>query len=346
LPQCSGGLETAKIETFSRQRFAMRVFRGIPARADRPLALTIGNFDGVHLGHQAMLQRLAVAARSRNVPTAVMTFEPQPQEFFAPDQAPARLTSLREKLELLREFALDRVYVARFDYRFAQLSPGDFIERILIDGLAVQWLLVGDDFRFGARRGGDLATLKRAGTRFGFEVEAMHSVAVRGQRVSSTAIRASLEAGELDAARTLLGRPYAIHGRVVRGDSLGAKLGYPTANVQLSRLRSPLAGIFVVEVEGLAQGALPGVASLGVRPTIKSGGAPTLEVHLFDFDRAIYGQRIAVRFLRKLRDEERYASIDELRAQIGRDVTAARDFFRSRAAMEPTASLLNATRNG
>jgi len=310
----------------------MRVFRGIPARADTPIALTIGNFDGVHLGHRAMIARLSEAARSRGLPVAVMTFEPQPQEFFAPDKAPARLTSLHEKLGLLRQCGIARAYVCRFDYAFAQLTADDFVSHILRDGLAVKWLLVGDDFRFGARRAGDLAYVKSMARQAGFEVEAMASVAAAGARVSSTAIRACLEEGDLDGARHLLGRRYEISGRVVDGDKLGAKIGYPTANVQLKRLKAPLSGIFVVEVEGLGVVPLPGVASLGVRPTVKERGRPTLEVHLFDFDERIYGKRISVRFLEKIRNERKFADLDTLTEQIRRDADLARGFFDRRAA--------------
>jgi riboflavin kinase/FMN adenylyltransferase len=305
----------------------MQVFRGIPARADTPIALTIGNFDGVHLGHRAMIARLSEVARSRGLPATVMTFEPQPQEFFAPDQAPARLTSLREKLELLRQCEVARVYVCRFGYAFAQLTADEFVTHVLRDGLAVKWLLVGDDFRFGARRAGDLGHLKSMAPQAGFDVEAMASVVVAGARVSSTAIRTCLEKGDLDGARRLLGRRYAISGRVVDGDKLGAKIGYPTANVQLKRLKAPLSGIFVVEVEGLGPAPLPGVASLGVRPTVKERGRPTLEVHLFDFDERIYGKRITVRFLEKLREEQKFSDLDELVAQMRRDAAAARDYF-------------------
>ena len=305
----------------------MRVFRGIPARAGTPIALTIGNFDGVHPGHRAMIARLSEAALSRGLPAAVMTFEPQPQEFFAPDQAPARLTSLREKLELLRQCGVAGVYVCRFDYAFAQLTADDFVRRVLRDGLAVKWLLVGDDFRFGARRAGDFAHLKSMAPQAGFDVEAMGSVVVAGARVSSTAIRACLEMGDLDGARRLLGRRYAITGRVVDGDKLGTKIGYPTANVQLKRLRAPLSGIFVVQVEGLGPAPLPGVASLGVRPTVKERGRPTLEVHLFDFDDRIYGKRITVRFLQKLREEQKFTDLDSLVTQMRLDATAAREYF-------------------
>ena len=305
----------------------MRVIRGIPARADVPIALTIGNFDGVHLGHRAMIARLTEVARRHGLPVAVMTFEPQPQEFFAPDQAPARLTTLHEKLEILRDSTVDRVYVCRFDYAFAQLSANEFVSRILHDGLAVRWLLVGDDFRFGARRAGDFTLLRALASQSGFKVEAMTSVVAAGERVSSTAIRGRLEKGDLGGAQQLLGRPYSISGRVVDGDKLGAKIGYPTANVQLKRSKAPLSGIFVVEVDGLGPAPLPGVASLGVRPTVKERGRPTLEVHLFDFDGRIYGRRIGVRFLKKLRDEQKFAGIDALVAQMDRDAEQARQFF-------------------
>ena len=305
----------------------MRVFRGIPARADVPIALTIGNFDGVHLGHRAMIARLTEVARLHGLPIAVMTFEPQPQEFFAPDQAPARLTSLHEKLESLRDCGVDRVYVCRFDYAFAQLTANEFVTRILHDGLAVRWLLVGDDFRFGARRAGNFTLLKAMASPSGFAVEAMTSVVAVGERVSSTAIRGRLEKGDLRGAQHLLGRPYSITGRVVDGDKLGAKIGYPTANVQLKRSKAPLSGIFIVEVDGLGPAPFPGVASLGVRPTVKESGRPTLEVHLFDFNGRLYGRRIGVRFLKKLRDEQKFDSIDALVAQMDRDAAAARDYF-------------------
>ena len=310
----------------------MRVFRGIPAWADVPIALTIGNFDGVHLGHRAMIARLKEVAYRQGLPVAVMTFEPQPQEFFAPDQAPARLTSLHEKLEILRDCGVDRVYVCRFDYAFAQFDADDFVSRILRDGLAVRWLLVGDDFRFGARRSGDFTLLKALGARSEFDVEAMTSVVAFGERVSSTAIRGRLQAGDLSGAQQLLGRPYSITGRVVDGDKLGAKIGYPTANVQLKRAKASLSGIFVVEADGLGPVPLPGVASLGVRPTVKERGRQTLEVHLLDFQGRIYGQRISVRFLKKLRDEQKFAGIDALVAQMDRDAEQARQYFALRIA--------------
>jgi riboflavin kinase/FMN adenylyltransferase len=305
----------------------MRISRTIPARASIPVALTIGNFDGVHRGHQAMLARLAEAARRLKVSPCVMTFEPHPREFFAPDQAPTRLTSLREKLELLAQFGVERVQICRFNYEFAKTAPEEFITRILWHGLAPRWILVGDDFRFGARRAGDLSMLKQAEAECGFRVHAMHSVMVDGERVSSTQVREALAAGNLLRAEHLLGRPYSISGRVVSGDRLGRKLGWPTANVLMKHNRPPLAGIFAVEVHGIDGRVLPGVASLGVRPTVAHDARPSLEVHLLDFEREIYGVHLRVDFLHKFRDVEKYADVEALRRQIAVDVDNARDYF-------------------
>jgi riboflavin kinase / FMN adenylyltransferase len=306
----------------------MRITRGIPAAATSPVALTIGNFDGVHLGHRAMLDELARAARRLDVPSCVMVFEPQPREFFAPDRAPARLTSLREKLELLSHSGVDRAHVCRFNYAFAQIAAQDFIERVLVGGLGVRWLQVGDDFRFGSRRAGDFEMLKREAPRLGYEVQALPSVMVEGIRVSSTAVRDALAAGDCARAARYLGRPYSISGRVVRGDQLGRTLGYPTANVQLKHNSPPLEGIFVVEVHGAREGAVRGAASLGVRPTVKAqGAAAVLEVYLFDFNEDIYGRHLRVNFLHKLRDEEKYADLDTLKRQIARDVENAKAYF-------------------
>lgn len=305
----------------------MRVTRGIPVAADSATALTIGNFDGVHLGHQAMLADLVRAARERRLRACVMTFEPHPREFFAPDQAPARLTSLREKLELLAKHGIDRVHVCRFNYELAQISAQDFVDRVLVRGLGVRWLLVGDDFRFGARRAGNFVTLKQAAPRAGFDVEAMESVILDGERVSSTAVRAALAAGDLTRAARLLGRFYSISGRVVRGDGLGRKLGFATANVQMKHNRPPLTGIFAVEVSGIDDNVLRGAASLGVRPTVKQQGRPVLEVHLLDFEQELYGRHLRVDFLHKFRDEEKYADLATLTRQIALDVENARRYF-------------------
>jgi riboflavin kinase/FMN adenylyltransferase len=305
----------------------MRISRGLPAAAEGPTAFTIGNFDGVHLGHEAMLDELTRAARRLSVPACVLTFEPHPREFFAPDKAPTRLTSLREKLELLAGCGVDRVHICRFNYAFAQIAADEFIDRILVRGLGARWVLVGDDFRFGARRAGDFVMLKQAAPRFGFEVAALPSVTLEGKRVSSTAVRSALAAGELDRARELLGRPYSISGRVVRGDGLGQKLGFPTANVQMKHNRPPLTGIFAVAVAGVGHQPLRGVASLGVRPTVKVQGAPVLEVHLFDFDENLYRRHLRIDFHHKLRDEEKYADLATLTRQIARDVENARRYF-------------------
>ncbi len=305
----------------------MRISRGVPAAAADSAALTIGNFDGVHLGHQAMLADLKRAAGRLGVPACVLTFEPHPREFFAPDQAPVRLTSLREKLELLAVYGVDRVHICRFNYRFAQTTAEDFIERIIVRGLSARWVLVGDDFRFGARRAGDFVMLKRMADRFGFEVAALPSVMLDAERVASTVVRAALATGDLARAERFLGRAYSISGRVECGDGLGRKLGFPTANVQMKHNRPPLAGVFAVRLHGAAPGPLPGVASLGVRPTMKQQAAPVLEVHALDFDGDLYRRHVRVEFLRKFRDEEKYADLATLTRQIALDVENARRFF-------------------
>lgn len=309
----------------------MHTWRRASTRAETPIALTIGNFDGVHLGHQAMLSRLKDAAHRLGLPACVMTFEPHPREFFAPDQAPTRLTSLREKLQLLARSEVDCVHVCRFNYDFARISAEEFITRILNQELSVRWLLVGDDFRFGARRAGDFTMLQTFAAENGFAVEVMPSVIIEDQRVSSTAIRQALASGDLNSARKLLGRAYSISGRVIDGDKLGKQIGFPTANIQLKHNRPPLSGIFAVAVRGAIRSSpateLPGVASLGVRPTVHENGKPVLEVHLFDFNQEIYGHHLQVDFLHKLRDEEKYADLDTLILQIKKDVAQAKDFF-------------------
>lgn len=293
-----------------------------------PHAVTIGNFDGLHLGHQAMLARLQDVAKARSLPSCVLSFEPHPREFFAPEQAPARLSSLREKAEHLQRLGIDRFHVFRFDRAFASLTAETFIEQVLGTTLDARYVLVGDDFRYGARRTGDFALLKQAGERLGFDAEFLPTVAVAGERSSSTAVRQALAAGELEHAARLLGRPYGISGRVVHGDKLGRDIGFPTANIQLKHNRPPLMGIFAVELHGLDGAPLPGVASLGRRPTVKGADAvPVLEVHLFDFKADIYGRRVRVDFLHKLRDEAKYPDLDTLVAQIRRDVDHARQFL-------------------
>lgn len=292
-----------------------------------PAAVTIGNFDGVHLGHQAMLRRLTETARARGLAACVLTFEPHPREFFAPQYAPARLTTLREKLERFHGLGIDWVHVCRFNREFSRLDAEAFIDRILCRGLKAEWVLIGDDFRFGAKRMGNHALLQEAGASRGFEVVAMHSVTVEGLRAASTAIRDALSCGDLELARLLLGRPYSISGRVVGGDQVGTRLGYPTANIQMKHNKPPLSGVFAVELSGLEEGSLPGAASLGVRPTVKNDGKPTLEVHLFDFERRIYGEHVRVDFLHKLRDEMKFPDFASLTRQIARDVADAKTYF-------------------
>ena len=311
----------------------MQILRSVPDAASSPVALTIGNFDGVHLGHQAMLAKLRAAAEARGLPACVMTFEPHPREFFAPDQAPVRLTSMREKLELLRQHGVERTHVLRFNFALAQVTAADFIGRILVRGLGVRWLQVGDDFRFGARRAGDLAMLRAQAAQQGYEVEGMATVELDGARVSSTAVRDALAAGNVEKAERLLGRPYSISGRVIGGDRLGRQLGFPTANVQMKHNRPPLTGIFAVRFVRADGRPLQGVASLGVRPTVKAqGSAPVLEVYIFDFKEEIYGELVRVEFLHKFRDEAKYVDLDTLKAQIARDVADTRAYFAKRAA--------------
>jgi riboflavin kinase/FMN adenylyltransferase len=306
----------------------MQVTHGTVVPGGAPTGLTIGNFDGVHLGHRAMLKRLVEKARELKLPCSVLTFEPHPREFFTPTAAPTRLTRLREKLELIAEAGVDRVHVLRFGARLAALSPERFIEDVLLRGLGVRWLLVGRDFRFGARRAGDFAALQAAAEGKGFEVEAMADVLEGGQRVSSSAVRAALAAGRLDEAATLLGRRYSMSGRVAHGQKLGRTLGYATANIVLRR-RPPLEGIYVVTAElEETHAVLRGVASVGRRPTVRDNAPPLLEVHLFDWDGDLYGRHLRVTFLDKLRDEEKYGGLDALKSAIARDVAQAKDYFK------------------
>ena len=310
----------------------MRVTHGHRAAAGGgDCALTIGNFDGVHLGHQAMLGRLRELARPHALPTCVVTFEPHPREFFAPDRAPTRLTSLREKLERLAQCGIDRVHVYRFNFDLAQVSPQAFVAHMLVGSLGAKIILVGDDFRFGARRAGDFSLLKALEPELAITAEAFAAVNVDGSRVSSTAVRAALAAGDLQRAAQLLGRPYSISGRVVAGQRLGRALGFPTANVQMKHNRPALAGIFAVELYADGK-VLQAVASLGTRPTVTREPVPVLEVHVLDYAGDLYGQHVQVNFLHKFRDEEKYADIDTLKQQIARDVAHTRAFFAQRRA--------------
>jgi riboflavin kinase/FMN adenylyltransferase len=313
----------------------MKVFRGLPNdRARAPCALTIGNFDGVHRGHQALLGRVGAAASSLGLEAAVMTFEPHPREFFAhraraPEKAPARIANLRDKLESLERAGIDRVIVEHFNAHFAAMSPDEFTERVLVAGLHVKWLMVGDDFCYGAKRAGTVAMLAEAGRQHGFHVETLPTVMLGAQRISSSAVRAALADGQFDQAERLLGHPYAVSGHVIHGQKLGRTLGFPTLNLRVAH-RPALSGIFVVQVHGLGDAPLPAVASLGVRPTVDDSGRVLLEVHLFDFAQSCYGRLVRVEFLHKLRDEEKYDDLATLTAAIDRDADQARAFFASR----------------
>jgi riboflavin kinase / FMN adenylyltransferase len=293
-------------------------------RASRgPWAVTIGNFDGVHLGHRALLERVKARARELGAGACVVSFEPHPREFFLKEAAPPRISTLRDKLEQMAQAGIDRVHVARFDIAFAALTPERFVHEILVHGLRVRWLAVGTDFRFGRGRAGDFATLQAAGRTHDFEVEAVPDVMADGERISSSAVRAALQAGELARAERLLGRRYSISGRVAQGARLGSELGFPTANIPLRR-RPPLSGVYVVRVPGFG----PGVASLGLRPTVNPVPRPLLEVHLLNAAPGpLYGRRLGVEFLAKLRDEEKYPDLQQLKSAIARDVERAEDYF-------------------
>jgi len=307
----------------------MELIRGLHNLKDRHrnCVATIGNFDGVHLGHQAVLRQLSVKGEALNLPTTVIIFEPQPLEYFqGAHPVPSRLTRLREKLQALRRTPVQRVLCLRFDEHLSTMPAEEFVQRILVDGLGIRYLVVGDDFRFGAKRAGDFAMLRQAGARYGFEVAAMHTVEVDGERVSSTRIREALRQDDLVLAEKLLGRPYRICGRIAHGNKLGRTLGIPTANVHLHRLVTPLHGIYVVGVHGLDPVMVSGVANVGNRPAV--GGTDTLlEVHLLDFARQVYGHYIQVSFLHKLRDERNFESLDALQVAMQQDIRQARDWF-------------------
>jgi len=285
-------------------------------------ALTIGNFDGVHRGHRALIERVVAKARELELASCVLTFEPHPREYLSPAQAPARLTRLRDKLELLAATGVQRVHVMSFDARLASLPAERFVEQALVGALGVRWLAIGRDFRFGARRGGDFALLAALGRERGFSVEAMPDVLYDGERVSSSAVREALATGDFGRAERLLGHRYFISGRVAHGAKLGRGLGFPTANIVLRRA-PPLSGIYVVEVEGYG----PGVASVGRRPTVNPVAVPLLEVHLLERDEALYGVRLRITFLKKLRDEAKFDGLAPLREAIAQDAREAREFF-------------------
>ncbi|MBN1378651.1 MAG: bifunctional riboflavin kinase/FAD synthetase [Gammaproteobacteria bacterium] len=287
---------------------------------------TFGNFDGVHLGHQQLLKQLSSAAQSLKLPSTVITTEPLSREFFAPQTAPPRLTRLREKLEVFASFSIDRVLCLRFNQQLANISAEQFIQDLLLAKLGVKHLIIGDDTRFGYKRQGDFALLKKYAEENDFVVKATETFLLEGKRVSSSSIRAALDQGDMEKAQQLLDRPYHMSGRVAHGDKRGRTLGYPTANIYLNRKQTPLLGIFAVEVGGIDSTLLPGVASIGVRPTF-GGGVCLLEVHIFNFNQDIYGRHVDVYFRHKLRDTEKFATAEALIEQMHIDAKQAQQFF-------------------
>jgi riboflavin kinase/FMN adenylyltransferase len=313
----------------------VKVIRGIPPSLPRtPCALTIGNFDGVHLGHQSLLKQLHEVAQQQHLQTCLLTFEPHPKEFFDPKNAPTRILSLRDKLAALKETNIDLVVVEHFNANFAKKTAEEFVKDILVNGLNTKHIVIGDDFHYGSKRTGNIETLRVAGNQYGFNVHALDTIQdSQKNRISSTALRTALKKGSLAQAKELLGRPYMISGHVIHGKKLGRTLGFPTLNMALSgklHQRPPaMTGIFVVQVHGLGKDPLPAVASLGYRPTVEDAGRVLLETHIFDFNQEVYGQVIQVEFLKKLRDEAKYSDLTSLQAAIESDAIAAREYFRN-----------------
>jgi riboflavin kinase/FMN adenylyltransferase len=303
----------------------MELIRGIHNLRERHrgCVVTIGNYDGVHRGHQHMIAAVRAKATELGVPAVVVTFEPTPREFFEGPAAPSRLTRLREKLEALALYGVDRVVVLRFDRRMQGMNADEFVDRLLVRGLGVRHMVVGHDFHFARRREGNIGTLRAAGAANGFTVEEVGQFLLEGERVSSSLVREALNHGDLERATRLLGRPYRMAGRVRLGKKLGRTLGFPTANLALQRKVVPLWGIFAVRVSGAGLVDHPAVSSLGTRPTV-NGTDPLLEVHLFDFDGSLYGQYLDVDFVARLRDEHKFESLDALVEQMHRDAAAAR----------------------
>ena len=319
----------------------MQVFRGFQHAALRvPSAVSIGNFDGVHRGHQAMLALLVHEARQRRLSACALTFEPHPRDYFAaargrPELAPARVASLRDKLDGLAQCGVDRVVVLRFDAALASLEAEDFVRRVLVEALQTRYVLVGDDFRFGARRAGDYEMLDALGTYLGFEVARMNAYEVHAQRVSSSAVRSALAAGDMRLAASLLDRPYSVSGHVQHGAKLGRELGFPTLNLRFGHAHPAAQGIFAARVHGLAAAPLQAVVSFGRRPSVDDSGRVLLEAYVLDWSGDAYGKLVRVELLHKLRDEARYEGLQALTAAIAADVRHARDWFARAAAAAP-----------
>ncbi len=289
---------------------------------------TIGNFDGLHLGHQQIIDSVSTIAAELDVASCVISFEPLPIEYFAPQKAPPRLTHLREKCRALEQHNVGQLLLLGFNHKLANTNASDFITNVLVEGLRVRHLLIGDDFRFGRNREGDLDLLLRASKQYGFTLQQASTLSVEGSRVSSTRIRNLLESGDLASAARLLGKHYALQGRVEPGAQLGRTIGFPTANIALQSDNPPLRGVFVVEVElGDTLETTPGIANIGAKPTV-DGKRVTLEVHLLDFTGDLYGQRLRVKFLHKIRSEKKFDALDELKQAIATDETTARQWIK------------------
>lgn len=306
----------------------MHIIRGLYNLSgfSTPCVATIGNYDGVHRGHQVLIEELLKVAEQFNLPPLLITFEPQPNEFFNPNSIAPRLMRLREKAVAVDAIGLKNILFIRFNHQFAEISAQDFIEKILVENLNIKHLIVGDDFRFGKGREGDTSLLKKCGKTHGFSTQVIPAILWNGKRISSTEIRKALNESDLEKAEAMLGRPFGMSGRVAHGDKRGRIIGFPTANIYLHRRAVPISGVYAVKVLGLGEEVVCGVANVGTRPTV-DGTRSLLEVHLFDFDRTIYGVHLYVEFVKKLRDEKKYDSFDELKVQIFKDAEEARCFF-------------------
>ncbi|MEX2353220.1 MAG: bifunctional riboflavin kinase/FAD synthetase [Gammaproteobacteria bacterium] len=297
-----------------------------PGKSNHPCVATIGNFDGVHVGHQAVISQLRKSADALGLPAVVMTFEPLPLEYFSPRTAPTRLTGFRQKIELLERLSVDKVVCLRFGKTLASLPADQFIKELLVDGLGIKRLIVGDDFHFGKDRQGNIALLNESAEKYGFEVIPTDTFDYNGVRVSSSLVRGHLALGDFEYVKELLGRPYQISGKIIHGDKRGKTLGFPTANIALKRPNTPLAGVYAVQVHGINDKVYGGVANIGTRPVF-SGDKVLLETFIFDFNEEIYGKRINVEFMKHLRDERDFFSVEELCAQMEKDAEKARQFL-------------------
>ncbi|QKI88567.1 bifunctional riboflavin kinase/FAD synthetase [Thiomicrorhabdus xiamenensis] len=310
----------------------MQLIRGLHnltrfrAQFSEGCVLTIGNFDGIHLGHSRVLQEVSKKARQLRLPSVVMVFEPLPIEYFAPDKAPVRLMNLREKLQAFNSTHIDYVLCVHFNEQFANLTAEAFVEQILVDAFAVKHLVVGDDFRFGKERRGNFTFLQETGKTFGFTVTDMPTYCIDNERVSSTRIRTELEKPDLAGVERLMGAPFGFSGRVIHGQKLGRTIGFPTLNLNPKRMQMPVQGVFAVEVDGIADTSWPGVANIGLRPTV-DGIRPSIEVHLFDWQQDLYGRHIVVKLRHFIRPEMKFDGIEQLRVQIEKDAAQARQFF-------------------